>query len=120
MPETKTRYFRYSTNGLSFAFIKADDIELNALIGNAEEISEKDYDQAMRTMKRWAGATFQIHPTLIIPVDKVMPDFDERTLIGTELGNCSYLWVWRDHLGNVWAETTFLGVNLGTKQPTVN
>lgn len=116
----KTKYFRYNVNGLSHAFLKADDMAMYSLIGYAEEISERDYNQAMVTIKRWAGGTFQIHPTLIIPVDKVMPDFDERTLIGTEVGSCSYLWVWRDHLGNVWAETTYLGVNLGTKAPTVN
>ena len=88
------------------------------LYGELDIITENEYNKLMNVMQSFSG-TFQVMPTIIIPAEKVVPNFNEKELIGQQAGKVNYLWVWKDPHGNIWAETAFQGIN-NSKPPSVN
>lgn len=113
------RYFRYSIQGASFMFISGD-FNANLLYGNMEEITEEQHDVCLDVTRSYASGCYQVYPTIIIPADKVMNNFNEKSLIGEKVGNTRYLWVWKDALGNVWAEVTFSTTGAILKKESIN
>lgn len=112
------RHFRYSVNGASFIFIQGD-FEAHNLYGQLQEITAEQYNICRSVCDGYAGA-FNVLPTIVIPADKVLPDFKESELMGQRIGNARYLWVWRDEIGNVWAEVTFATNGVVMKKEFVN
>ena len=113
------RYFRYSIQGASFMFIKGD-FKADMLYGNMEEITEEQYNICLDVVNSYASGCYQVMPTLIIPATKVINNFNEKDLLGQQIGNSKYLWVWRDPLGNVWAEVTFSTTGAILKKESIN
>lgn len=112
------QYLRYSVNGSTFMFCKGEMVA-NNLYGNLEVISEEHYNKAIEVMGSYTGV-FQIIPTMITSADKVMNGFDEKSLIGYQVGHVKYLWVWKDNIGNIWAEATMQSAPMQGKVELVN
>lgn len=112
------RFLRYSVENATFMLCEGE-VAAHNLYGKVEVITEEQYVKAKAVLESYAGL-FQVMPVMVMKSNKVMDSFDEKSLIGYEVGNTKYLWAWRDHLGNIWAETTFQGAPIPTRKELIN
>lgn len=112
------RFLRYSVENVTFMLCEGQ-VAVHNLYGKVEIITEKQYVKAKAVLESYAGL-FQVMPAMIMKANQVLDNFDEKDLIGYEVGGTKYLWTWRDQYGNIWAETTFQGAPLSAKKELIN